>query len=263
MGNFRIANMRNLLIFIIFISLSGCRQTNHATTEESIQQSLRSVGREYDREYGRPLIVLFDNGTRVPTFALYEKNRIIYRISDNDSIIFYDARLTQAEFDKFMQSLGSLTDFYELEDNIIASDIKSDAVSTIILNIDVMKEVIIYGNLDDIEVRFHTPYAFKRILDRTKSYRNDSAKMWVPQIIEVEFYDYKNAISKRPWIKGFPDLTSSTTVKLDEHSYSVFLDYSDYDEFMKYYKTMGDREAVEINGRMMAISYRLPFPNIM
>lgn len=255
--------MRNLLILIIFISLSGCRQTNKATTEESLQQSLRSVGRDYDREYGRPLIVLFDNGTMVPTFALYEKGRIIYRISDNDSINFFEAHLTQVEFDKFIQSMGSLTDFYELEDDIIASDVKSDAVSTIILNIDEKKEVIVSGNLDDIDVRFHTPYAFKRILDRTKSYRNDSATIWEPQIVQVDFYDYNNARSKRPWIKEFPDLNSSTTVKHYEKSYSVFLDYSDYDEFMKYYNSMGDREAVEINGRMMAISYRLPFPNII
>jgi len=33
-------------------------------------------------------------------------------------------------------------------------------------------------------------------------------------------------------------------------------------EFLEFFRSRGDREAVEINGMKMAISYRIPFPNI-
>ena len=56
-------------------------------------------------------------------------------------------------------------------------------------------------------------------------------------------------------------LESPKTVKRGE-DYSVYIDKKDYDEFIKYYSSMGEKQAVEINGKKMAIDYRLPFPNL-
>lgn len=76
------------------------------------------------------------------------------------------------------------------------------------------------------------------------------------------FWDYDYAPKKRPWIKDFPDLNSPTTINGDSNFYRVYIDRKHFDEFKKYYKSMGEKEAVEINGRKMAMSYRLPFPGM-
>jgi hypothetical protein len=44
--------------------------------------------------------------------------------------------------------------------------------------------------------------------------------------------------------------------------YSVFINREQYKEFLEYFDTMGETEAVEINGKLMGVSYNLPFPNL-
>jgi hypothetical protein len=75
------------------------------------------------------------------------------------------------------------------------------------------------------------------------------------------FWDYDYAPNKKPWPKKFPDLKSSSTIKHGD-MYSVYIDKTDFTEFKAYYPSIGEKEAVEINGKKMAISYRFPFPNI-
>jgi hypothetical protein len=100
------------------------------------------------------------------------------------------------------------------------------------------------------------------VYDSIRSYRNKSASEWLPKTIEVMFWDYDYAPIKRPWLRDFPDLNSPTTIKVDSNFYRVFIDYKNFNEFRKYYKSLREKEAVEINGRKMAISYRLPFPSM-
>lgn len=85
---------------------------------------------------------------------------------------------------------------------------------------------------------------------------------WLPNKIEVMLWDYNYAPNKRPWPENFPDLNSPSTIKFNDNTYSVFIDKADFDKFKKYYLSMGEKEAVEINNRKMAISYGLPFPNL-
>ena len=76
------------------------------------------------------------------------------------------------------------------------------------------------------------------------------------------FWDYRDAPNKRAWIKDFPDLNSPTTFTRDSSFYRVYIGQEHFDEFRKYYKSMGQQQAVEINGRIMSMSYRYPFPGM-
>lgn len=229
-----------------------------------------TYGQQFDSTYGKPLIVLTETdpwlmviGSDVPTFALYEKGQIIYKSIENKKLKIYEVTLTQEELKKVIESLLISKSIYSLKDDITASDWTDQPSNDLYLNITTTKNISVYGSLNDNgESRKKTPKEFLTVYDNIKKYKNNRAKEWLPKTIEVMFWDYNYAPNKRPWIKGFPDLNSKMTVKFDNDSYSVFIDKEKFMEFKKYYSSMGEKEAVEINDRKMAISFRLPFPNL-
>lgn len=244
--------MRNLLFAILSI-ISGL-----------------GYGQQFNSKYGKPLVVLKETdpwlmsvGSDVASFALYEKGQIIYKTIENKNLKIYEVTLTQNELKKVIQSFSIPNSIYAIEKNIIASDWTDQPSIDLYLNITKKKTISVYGSLrKKAEVRKRTPKEFLTVYDNIKKYKNNSAKEWLPKKIEIIFWDYDYAPNKRSWIKGFPDLNSKTTIKFDNNSYSVFIDKAEFKEFKKYYSTMGEKEAVEINDRKMAISYRLPFPNL-
>lgn len=244
--------MRNIL-FIILTFLSGL-----------------SYAQKFDNTYGKPIIALTETdpwlmviGSDVYSFVLYEKGKIIYKSIENKKLKIYEVTLTQNELKKVIQSLLIPNSIYSLKENIDASDWTDQPSNDLYLNITKPKTISVYGNLSKKgDARKKTPKEFLMVYDNIKKYKNNAAKEWFPKRIEIMFWDYNYAPNKRPWIKGFPDLNSPSTIKFDNDSYSVFIDKGKFNEFKKYYSTIGEKEAVEINGRKMAISYRLPFPNL-
>jgi hypothetical protein len=229
-----------------------------------------SYGQQYYGTYGKPLIVLKETdpwsmviGSDVPSFALYEKGQIIYRNFESGKLKFHEVTLTQKELQKVIQSFEISEDVYKLENLYTASTWTDQPDNILTLNLTQPKTIIVYGRLTtNEEIRKETPKEFLRIYDNIKKYRNQAEKEWLPEKIEIMFWDYKNAPAERTWIKGFPDLNSPATVKSGNGIYSVFIGRNLYKEFVKYFSSMGNREAVLINGRKMAMSYRFPFPNI-
>ena len=226
-------------------------------------------GQQFNSSYGKPIVVLKETdpwlmsiGSDIASFALYEKGQIIYKSVENKKLKIYEVKLNQIELKKVIQSFSIPKSLYALQENITASDWTDQPSNDLYLNITKKKIVSVYGSLRKEDVRRKTPKEFLTVYDNIKKYRNNSAKEWLPNKIEIIFWDYDYAPNKRKWIKGFPDLNSKTTIKYDNDSYSVFIDKTKFDEFKKYYSKMGEKEAVEINGRKMAISYRLPFPNL-
>jgi hypothetical protein len=229
-----------------------------------------TFGQKFDKTFGKPLIILTETdpwlmaiGSDVATFVLYEKGQIIYKSIENKQLKIYKLTLSQVELQKTIQSLLIPDAIYKMQDYIEISEATDQPSTIITLNIKKSKTITVYGKLiNKNEARKKTPKEFLTLYDNIKKYKNKSAKEWMPNKIEVMFWDYDYAPNKRPWIKGFPDLNSPSTIKFDKDSYSVFIDKVNFEQFKKYYSTMGEKQAVQINGRKMAISYRLPFPNI-
>lgn len=227
-------------------------------------------GQQFNNSYGKPIIVLKETdpwlmsiGSDIASFALYEKGQIIYKSVENKKLKIYEVTLNQNELKKVIQSFSIPKSLYSLKENIIASDWTDQPSNELYLNINKKKTISVYGSLrKKAAERKRTPIEFLAVYDNIKKYRNNAAKEWLPNKIEIIFWDYDYAPNKRKWIKGFPDLNSKTTIKYNNDSYSVFIDKAKFEEFKKYYSKMGEKEAVEINGRKMAISYRLPFPNL-
>ena len=219
--------------------------------------------------YGKPLVVFTETdpwtmviGSDVPSFVIYETGQIIYKQIENKQLKFYEVTFGKSDIQKIIKSLGITNSIYKLPDYTEASYATDQPDNELIINLDSSKIIRVYGDVGtDTKARNATPKEFLEIYDNIRKYRNNKAIEWLPDKIEVMFWDYDYAPNKRPWIVGYPDLNSNTTIKRGD-DYSVFIDKKDYDEFKKYYSSMGEKEAVEINGKKMAIAYRLPFPNM-
>lgn len=225
---------------------------------------------QYDSTYGKPLIVLVETdpwamviGSDVPSFALYENGQIIYQQIENKRVKIYEVTLSKAELQNVIKSFEITDRVFKLPNYIEAASKTDQPTNVLTLNFDSTKIIAVYGRVGtNPEVRKSAPKQFLAVYDNIKKYKNDSAKAWFPDRFEVMFWDYNYAPNKRPWVEDFPDLKSPTTVKWDNDMYSVYIDKKNYDEFEKYYSSMGEKQAVEINGKKMAIDYRLPFPNL-
>jgi hypothetical protein len=257
------------LLTVLCGLLLGCGIKSREIPAESTDGEI--TGHEpYDSLYGKPLIALIETdpwsmviGADVPTFVMYEKGQIIYKTTEDRSTKIYEVTLTNEEIQPLIKKLIPSDDVHELDEYIEASRATDQPTTTLILHYSRSKVISVYGHLgENSDDRESVPDDFLAVYDSLKRYRNKSASEWLPKTIEVIFWDYNYAPSKRPWIKDFPDLNSPTTIKVDSNSYRVFIDYKDFNAFRKYYKSLGEKEAVEINGRKMAISYRLPFPSM-
>jgi hypothetical protein len=85
---------------------------------------------------------------------------------------------------------------------------------------------------------------------------------WFPQKIEVIFYELSGLgnMGVREWITDYPDLNSETSWRHGD-LYSVLLDIDNYPTFINFYNLVkNNNEAVIINGKIMSILFRLPFP---
>jgi hypothetical protein len=231
--------------------------------------SLCTRAQQSDETYGKPLVVLTETnpwlmvaGSDTPSFVLYEKGRVIYKAFKKKHLKIYEATLTGQELRELIKSLSVTDEFYKLNDNITASDWTDQPTTILTINLDRSKKIEVYGNISSNESRQKTPAAFLSVYDKIKKFKGSNAKEWVPKKIEVLFWDYNYAPKKRPWIKGFPDLNSPTTTKFGNDSYSVFIEGDKLGQLKKYISSMAEKEAVEINGQKMAVSYRLRFPNV-
>lgn len=231
-----------------------------------------TYAQDFNKDYGKPLIVLIETdplamvlGADVPSFVLYEQGQIIYKVIEDKKLKLFEVTLTKNEIQKVIQSFGITDKIYRLKDNIETVEITDQPSNILTLDLKIKKTINVYGRIDNKEfgqAREKTPKEFLIVYDNLKKYRNSQAKVWMPDKVEIMFWDYNYAPNKRDWIKGFPDLNSPTTIRRGKDSYSVYIDKDKYAEFLKYYKSSGEKEAVLINGRKMSIDYRLPFPNI-
>ena len=75
--------------------------------------------------------------------------------------------------------------------------------------------------------------------------------------------DYSHSSEKpKEWPKEWSNLESITTVKRNESLYSIYLKKEHFEDFIKLISDLKEKQAIEINGKKLSVSYRLPFPNL-
>jgi len=219
-------------------------------------------------EYGTPKIVLTEYnpwamviGSDSPTFALYDNGIIIYKDFDLKDIV--SVKLNSDEMNDFIASLNLSDSLFELPNYISASDWTDQTDNELILNFDSLKTIYVYGSLRKMpESRQKTPKIFLDFFDKLINYKNNNAKIWRPEKIEVMVWDYSYSPEEPiKWPAAWPDLNDKNTIDNDG-LYSIYLDSKYFDDFLKLYKNLGEKQAVEIDGKKFSVSYRFPFPNL-
>jgi hypothetical protein len=232
--------------------------------------ALPVFGQYNDPTYGTPQIVLFERnpwlmviGSDTPTFVLYEKGQIIYKKTSENKQTIFEVQLDPEQKRSFIADIGLSKDFYALPKEIVATGWTDQPSNQLVINLDNPKNIYVYGNLRRAgSLEKPPPEAFLNVYKKLIDYTNTNAKEWAPRRMEVMFWDFSYAKNKTPWPKDLPDLNSPTTIKFPGDMYSVFLEPPFFERFKSFFASIGEKTAVEINGKKMAISYRYPFPNI-
>ncbi|MFC0518402.1 hypothetical protein ACFFGT_29580 [Mucilaginibacter angelicae] len=229
-------------------------------------------GQSYKPEYGTPLVVLTETnpwlmviGSDVPTFVLYKKGQILYKKKVSNKIKYFQVKLDQDEVGAALKKLGITDSLQKLPAEINASSASDQPTSELILNLNSTKQISVYGSLryEKSKARENTPAPFLKVYDNLINFKDDKAKEWVPDIIEVMFTTYSNSPEKPlKWPTEWPDLKNPHSVQRSVDLYSIYLDKNDINKLKKLVNSLKDNQAVEVNGRKFSISYRFPFPNI-
>lgn len=219
-------------------------------------------------KYGIPKIVLTEYnpwamviGSDSPTFALYDSGIIIYKDFDLKDIV--SVKLNSKEIEDFITSLNLSDSLFQLPNYISASDWTDKPDNELILNFDSLKTIYVYGSLRKVpESRQKTPKIFLDVFDKLIDYKNNNAEVWRPEKIEIMVWDYSYSPEEpAKWPDAWPDLNDKNTI-YNDGLYSIYLDSKYFDDFLNLIKNLGEKQAVEIDGKKFAVSYRFPFPNL-
>lgn len=224
----------------------------------------------YNNTYGKPIVVLTVTnpwlmviGSDVPAFALYENGQVIYKKITDRHVKYYEVKVDHEKQLSLLSTLQITDSLKRLPERIKASSWTDQPNNELILNFDSVKMTDVYGNLKGTDVRAKTPKPFLATYDAIMDFKADNAKEWMPDSVEVMLSGYSYAPEKSAlWPANWPDLKDPNTVSRGDDLYSVYLDKKHFVDFIKLISSLKEKQAVEINGKKFAVSYRLPFPNI-
>jgi len=226
---------------------------------------------QWDKEYGKPLVILIETnpwlmviGSDVPTIVIYESGNVVYKRIEKGKMEYYSVKLDSLQTDQLISDLGITENFLDLPEYINASDWTDQPTNELILNYDTAIVRKVYGNLrDDNEDRKRTPTEFLTVYDNLIKYKSENEEHWLPDYIEIMLTDYSYSPEKPiKWPKEWPDLNNETTISRNEFLYSVYIPKSEFQKFTELRSKLKKKQAVELNGKKFSVSYRLPFPNL-
>lgn len=226
----------------------------------------------FKREYGAPLVVLTEQnpwlmviGSDLPIFVLYQNGQIIYKKVINNKIKYFKTSIPKKEIQDQIRKLGVTDSLKTLPSYISAMDATDQPTSELIINFDFRMQTRVYGSLryEKSPAREKTPKAFLNVFDKLINFKDNKAKEWLPDSVEVMLTSYSYSPEKPiDWPTGWPDLKDLHTVKRSVDLYSVYIDRKELDKLKKFVSSLGEKQAVKVSGRLFSIAYRFPFPNI-
>ena len=205
-------------------------------------------------------------GADSPSFALYEDGLLIFaRPREEGGHEYASAKLGGRELADLVQSLPA-RQFFGLEPRY-ETTMATDQPTTVIKlwDGDSLKTVSVYGGLrrTDNDRQEAAPDAFLEVYEKLKGLRPAGAARWTPEKVELMIWPFENAGDPLPWPKGWPDTAHPETRRRGESpgqiSYSIYLTPARYEALRKSVSEKS-ADALLINGRKWAFSFRFPFP---
>ncbi|HEX7998997.1 MAG TPA: hypothetical protein VF528_11460 [Pyrinomonadaceae bacterium] len=203
-------------------------------------------------------------GSDSPSFALYDDGLLIFTRTNQEGRPEYASlTLSGKELEDFLASLP-VKEFNELRHEY-ELDLRTDQPTTVLSVGDRrgLKSVRVYGNLQR-SMKADDPQAFMEIYRKLKSFEDARARRWMPEKIELMIWPYESASDPLAWPKGWPDTAHPSTKKKgtskDSINYSIYLTQPQYESLLKRVERES-ADALLINNRKWAFSFRFPFPN--
>ena len=247
--NGKIKKIIFLIIIISIISIISCK-----TEKDSINVISDDL---------KPIIVLIERdpwlmviGSDSPTFALYSDGTLIYF---NKGKGYFSIKLNKNKLQEYIPD-----ESFKKLDNSYFSASSTDQPINIILyfeNDDIFS-VSVYGDLrSKDDARKLTPDTFLNVYDKLIETKNIKGTIWIPDYIEVMIWPYEYSPEEpMKWPSNWPDINNIMTRKRGNDSYSIYLDSKYYNDFVKLLRSMKEKQAILINNKKWAVSYRFPFP---
>ncbi|SFC94546.1 DNA phosphorothioation-dependent restriction protein DptG [Zunongwangia mangrovi] len=204
-------------------------------------------------------------GSDIPEFTLYDNGELIYKVQKRKKVKLRRVKLENDEITDWISFVEN-NGLDSLKENYDASYLTDQPYNRLLVNTDnLQKEISVYGYLNKNnqyeKTRKLTPSNFLKIYDRLSTYKNRKSKKWIPDFIEVMFWPYNHSPEKpKAWPENWPDFSNKRTVDRDG-LYSVYLKKNHLKELNDFIESLGEKQAVEINGKKWSISYRYPLPH--
>lgn len=255
-------------------SIASYPSTDSGKSERQNAESKRhktSGGGNFIAGERKPVVLLYEYnpwamvlGSDSPSFALYDDGLVIFARSNGEGRFEYVSLvLSDKELAGFIAALP-LKQFYQLRPDY-ELDLMTDQPTNVITVWDkeTWKTVRVYGNLQRAE-RSEDPQAFIEIYRKLKSYRDARASRWLPERVELLIWPFENAGTPLLWPKNWPDTLHPSTKKrgsgTDSINYSIYLTPAQFERLKAQTESKG-ADALLINKRKWAFSFRFPFPN--
>ena len=199
-------------------------------------------------------------GADDPAFTLYDNRDLIYY--NMDAYRYECVQLTGAEYTRLTEEvipkdLATLQDFYLR----IYATCQNEYY--FYFGGELQRKITVYGHptANDMWYSYDVPLSIRRCFNMISGYRHSRAEPWFPEKFEVLAWETFPTNQELPrWPADWPDLHSPDTIArpYTPTVYSIFLPSELFDEFI----ALGDssKGAALINGRQMAIWYRMPIP---
>ena len=230
-----------------------------------------AISQNQDRDFGKPLVVLTESnpwlmviGSDVPTLALYDSGRVIYKVTTDNRSFYVTTKLDMMQTQAFISSLKLNDELSAIDNEIMASNGSDQPTNTLVLNFKELKIKNVYGNLrTDQNAIANTPQAFLDTYNTIINFKGENATTWIPEYIEVLLTDYSHSPrTPLPWPEEWPNLESKSTVERNDSLYSLYLPKANYEDYLALLNQLKEKQGVQINGTIFSVSTRFPFPNL-
>jgi hypothetical protein len=208
----------------------------------------------------RPLFILYADGSAILPVSRERGVPLSYKV----------ARLDGATSQARLTALGigpefySLNDTYDLRPNVT----DQETVAVFVWRGDELKRVAVRGaTLDDSTLSEAAPSPIRNVFRKLATFQTEDGNPWRPTTVEVAAWPYEYAPDDPPleWPATWPDLNTPGSRRradaLVGEIWTIPLPYERLSELTQLLENRREKQAIRINGRKWAVSYRLPFPN--
>lgn len=210
-------------------------------------------------------------GSDTPNLVLYEDGQLIrLKVLPEDRSVYFWKQLTDKEFNEIKAQIHacgpfpskpsrlSLTEATDQPETSVMIDFGEDRFLCSVYGLSWPKERSVPG----VKGKSRLSKETRSLLTLLAKFTPTQMQEWKPRYIEAMVWPYEYAPEESiHWPKDWPGLSSESTVKRRDDSFSIFIPGSQLQRLTAFLATRKEKGAVEIDGKKWAVSVRSTFPS--